>query len=171
LVDYEAAAFRKTAATHERTPMRPNCPICLILLAAVTVGCGRGNPLGRQAISGKVTLDDALLDYGTIMFGPQAPGGVSSGAVVTNGMYSIPTSQGLPPGKYLVHIASTAPNPKDTDRPADNASPEHKGMPGPGPAGLPGIDRIAPAYNVQSKIVIEVVAGQEGKFNFDVSSQ
>ena len=131
------------------------------LLLLLVVGCGPGNPLGRQAVSGKATLDGEPLDHGAISFSPESAAGVNSGTVIKSGFYAIPAAQGLPPGKYLVRINSTAPNPADAGRPID---PSVMG------SGLPGTERIAPTYNSQSRIVIEVVAGQQARFDFNAHS-
>ena len=134
----------------------------LILLLPVIVGCGPGNPLGRQAVGGKVTLDGAPLDNGTISFSPESGAGVSSGTVVKDGRYSIDAAKGLPPGKYLVRINATV---------LDSADPGRKtGVASLMQAGMPGIERIAPTYNWQSKIVVEVVGGKQSKFDFDTKS-
>ena len=42
-----------------------------VLLATIASGCGPGNPLGRKAVSGTVTLNGAPLPAGSIMFEPQ----------------------------------------------------------------------------------------------------
>ena len=124
-------------------------PSSVVLLLAVVAGCGPSNPLGRQTVSGKVTLDGAPLDQGTIAFSPvSTTEGVSSGMVIKDGEYSIPTVRGLPPGKYLVRINSAAANP--------NAKSPSVGV-APGPGNWMGTERIAPQYNEQSQIVIEVV--------------
>jgi hypothetical protein len=136
---------------------------CFLLLATC-VGCGSGNPLGRLAVNGKVTLDGAPLDQGTIEFSPEAANGVSSGANIKDGAYAISTTKGLPPGKYLVRINSLLGSPAgQKDRPEGAA---------PGMGSLrPHIERIAPTYNRESRIVVEVVAGQTAAFNFDTKSK
>ncbi len=79
---------------------------CFILASAA--GCGGGDPLQRQAVSGTVTFKGQPLDKGTITFLPAdsqskaQPGG----ATVANGQFSLPAAQGLAPGKYRVQISS-----------------------------------------------------------------
>ena len=76
--------------------------VVLVIVTAVA-GCGR-NPLGRLAISGKVTLNGRPLEQGTIAFEPTVrQTGVASGSNIVDGSYSIPTEKGLPPGE--VHCA------------------------------------------------------------------
>jgi hypothetical protein len=140
------------------------------MVLALIVGCGHGNPLGRLAVSGRVTLDGIPLDRGSISFGTQSPDGVSSGAVIKNGAFEIPTAKGLPPGKYLVQITS----PK---LPPDKSGGGSGEPAAPGPlsesdhATAVGAERIAPAYNVESKIIVEVEAGKPCRFNFDTKSK
>jgi len=134
-----------------------------ILLAAATAGCGSNNPRGRLAVSGRVTLDGTALDRGTIIFNTQAPNGVSSGAVIQRGAYSIPELKGLPPGKYLVRINSAA-LPQNTQSGSGEVA-------APGAPLAMGAERIAPRYNADSAIVVEVVAGRKASFDFDVKSK
>lgn len=139
--------------------------ISIVVLLAVTNGCGPNNPLGRLTVNGKVTLDGEPLDHGMIAFSPQTPGGVGSGAVVKNGAYAIPIENGLPPGKYLVRINSAA----LATTPA--LGPTNGGPPGPGSAIAPGTERISPHYNTQSQILVEVVLGKTAQFDFETKSK
>ena len=132
-----------------------------VLLLAV--GCGQSNPLARQAVSGHVTFDGAPLDQGTISFSPEAKGSVGGGATVKNGVYAIPAVQGLPPGKYIVRINSIVPNTAGKAKMSSVPTVD-------GPNG-PGIERIAAAYNMASKITIEVVAGRSSEFSFEAKSK
>jgi hypothetical protein len=132
--------------------MRRHLQVSLFILLVGILGCGRGNPLARQAISGHVTIDGAALDQGMIEFSPESGRGIASGAPVKDGAYSIPTAKGLPPGKYVVRINSTVLDPSKKD-------------------GITGIERLAPTYNVQSKIVVEVVAGGTTTFDFQTKSK
>lgn len=133
------------------------------LLLAVVFGCGQGNPLGRQAVNGQVTLDGAPLDQGTVSFSPESKGSVGGGATVKNGEFSIPAAQGLPPGKYVVRINSTVRNPA--------AKAKLSSVPTPNDAAGPGIERVAPAFNRASKILVEVVAGHSAEFSFAAKSK
>lgn len=133
----------------------------LVGLVAATVlvsGCGTKNPLGRVPVHGAVTLDGAPLDFGSVTFSPRSGEGTSSGAVIVNGMYSIPQEKGLPPGDYLVRInASTTP--PGSENKADAT------VPGP-----PARERIAPDFNVESDVKVTVVAGDEAVFDFNTAS-
>lgn len=143
-------------------------PVPLLACAAVLCmawGCGAGNPLGRRAVSGQVTLDGSPLDHGVVEFSPQQPGGVTSGTLIQDGRYTIHTLQGLPPGKYLVRLFS----------PSRSAEPSADGPPGPPfpgrQPGEPAKERIPPQYNLQSDLVVEVVADGDNAFDFDVRTR
>lgn len=75
--------------------------MCLSVTAA---GCGSGDSLNRKAISGTVTVDGRPVPNGSVSFEPLMAGGVGSGAVITEGKYTIEKKDGLPPGKYRVRI-------------------------------------------------------------------
>jgi hypothetical protein len=137
--------------------------ISSIIILLLLVGCGSDNPLGRQAISGRVTFDGAALDQGTIEFSPASERGVTAGAAVRNGEYSIPALKGLPPGKYIVRINSVT-----SDSAHNTQASSELGM---AVGASLGIERIAPAYNVASKITAEIVAGHAAEFNFDTKSK
>ena len=124
------------------------------VLAALLLGCGPENPLGRKAVSGKVTLDGAPLGQGNIELHPMFQGGVQSGGVITNGSYAIPAHEGVIPGKYRVSIIDFVPTPP--------LPPGH--MPGdvlpPSPP-----PKVPAEWNGKSQKTIEVT--KEGPFTFD----
>ena len=133
-------------------------PCVLLLLCVLTVGltgCGDGDPLNRKGISGTVTVDGKPVPNGSIGFEPLVAGGVGSGAVITDGKYSIDKKDGLPPGKYRVRI---------TGDDGQNFGVSEGKMPG---------DEIMPArkslvpesWNAKSKHEIDVT--DQGPFVFD----
>jgi hypothetical protein len=65
-------------------------------------GCGSDDGLNRKAVKGKVTVNGVDIPNGSITFEPLYAGGVGSGAVISQGAYSIAQKDGLPPGKYRV---------------------------------------------------------------------
>ena len=136
------------------------------VVAALIVGCGPdyGN---RQEVSGTVKLKGALLDEGVIEFRPlsteaaegeAAPeGATKTGAMILNGVYTIPRDSGLIPGKYQVLITS-----------GDGKTPENEGEL-PGPTGnIVSKDRIPPEYNVRTKQEVEVKSDQPNVFDYDI---
>ena len=125
--------------------------LCLIL----AVGCGKTD--GRVGVSGTVTFKGAPLDQGTIQFIPTEADGTPGGSPITNGNYSIPSEQGLKPGKYRILISSGDPGTAET--PAV-----------PGESGPPAKERIPPEYNRNSeqKPVIREVSADSDEINFDI---
>lgn len=138
--------------------MRPSCTIHWLVIfsfaAVLTFGCGRDNPLGRKALSGKVTLDGKPLEQGNIEFHPLFEGGVQSGGVITGGRYTIPSHEGAVPGSYRVAITDFVPTPPLPPgyMPGDNLPPSPKA-------------KIGPDWNSKSQHKIEVK--KEGPFKFD----
>ncbi len=144
---------------------------CLWLIQTATLfavlGCaGVADPLGRQAISGTVTLDGAPLKNGTIRFEPFGTQKLSTatGAIITGGSYSIQQSAGLPPGKYAVSISSHGDDAANS-LPADpqeamNAAAQAK----------PAEELIPAKYNTQTEQVVEVTKGGDNKFIFEITS-
>jgi len=126
-------------------------------LVALLCGCGEGNPLGRKPISGTVTLDGAPVPHGNISFQPLQPGGVGSGAAITDGTFSIAEEQGLPVGKYQVMIYAS--------------DPTLAVLP---PGGMPGDDvpipkeLVPPEWNINSKQTIDVKEEGPFEFKFDI---
>ena len=75
--------------------------------------------------------------------------------MITNGKYLIPREQGLPPGSYRVYISALEPTPKPTGAPGENPAPAAR-------------QRIPPEYNEESRVIIEVKADQDSKFDFAI---
>jgi hypothetical protein len=130
-----------------------------IVLLLVLPACGPSNPLGRRAITGRVTLDGAALESGHIDFAPQKPDGVASGAMIVQGEYQMKMQQGLPPGKYIVRISS----PEMAKGSAASAAPA--GVP------PPGIERVPRQYNAESTLTTEVTASGPTRFDFDLKTK
>lgn len=132
----------------------------VLLCLLPPLGCG-GNPLDRQAVSGKVVLDSKPLDHGSIQFCPErTQRGIFAGALIVNGKYEVPGSKGLPPGKYTVRISAAIPG--------SNAAPK-------GPPGMsmskPLQERIPAQYNAESRLTVEVKSGGGNAFDFALKTQ
>jgi hypothetical protein len=117
-------------------------------------GCG-GDPLGRYAISGSVSVDGTPLAKGNISFQPTENQPTSSGAVVVGGRFSIPRDSGLVVGKYRVVVNAAVPGTEGKAVPADAQ---------PGDPPPPAQELIPPEWNVASQHTIEVK--REGPFDF-----
>jgi hypothetical protein len=159
-----------------RTVIRENKPVSLCLMSVavcvasltISAGCQNKNPLDRQTVSGYVTLDGAPVKQGNIDFSPLSGAKVGSGAVILDGQYKIATLKGLPPGKYQVRIYSPKiPSTESSSgKGATGTSDPLKG----GASMVKGIEMIAPRYNTESKLTVEVAADKENSFNFDTKS-
>jgi hypothetical protein len=119
--------------------------MCLVSCA----GCGEANPLGRRPVSGRVTYQGKPVDYGAIQFTPlDLQHGVSSGAMIEGGQYSIKLTEGLPPGEYQVMVSAP-----------DRGKVEKV-------EGLPGderslaVERIPARYNLKTTLKLEVPKGR-----------
>ena len=127
----------------------------MLTVAVTSAGCGKSNPLGRKPVAGTVTVDAKPIEYGSISFSPEARSGTASGALIVNGAYAISAEKGLPPGKYLVRISASKPQP---------------GAPTEGPS-PPGIQLVAPQYNSRSTLTAEVAADTDAVFDFQTTSR
>jgi hypothetical protein len=133
----------------------------LAIVFVVLAGCGPKSD--RLAVSGKVTLNSAPLDSGSIRFTSVAGQKLfSSGAVIGDGEFHIPQEKGLPPGTYQLEISA----------PDTNAPPVvYRGAPGEPRLPPTAPERIPPEYNTNSKHTIEVAADGDNHFVFDIVSK
>jgi hypothetical protein len=128
-----------------------NCSRTLLVLAVVlaAAGCGEPNPLGRRPVYGVVTFQGQPVDYGAITFLPADPQtGISSGAMIESGKYSIKLADGLPPGNYLVMVSSP-----------DRSQVEKVEGP-PGDERTLAKERIPLKYNLQTTLKLDVPKGR-----------
>jgi hypothetical protein len=129
----------------------------MLALTLFCSGCGAGDALQRCEISGKVTLAGSQLDAGSIQFMPrdaQSGPGLSGGASIEQGEYSIPRQRGLPPGIYKVMIFAAGSKPAAQAMPGELAAPME--------------ERIPPEFNVNSEQTVTVVHGERNAFDFDI---
>ena len=123
------------------------------------VGCGPHTD--RLEINGKVTLNGAPLDGGAIRFSSLGEKKMASGAMVNGGQYDIPREKGLLPGSYRVELSA----------PDESVPPVMVRPPGGGPGSLAAPERIPAEYNENSTHTIEVTAGGDNQFDFDIVSK
>jgi hypothetical protein len=113
--------------------------------AAPLLGCGGGDGLPRQEVSGQVMLNGQPLADGTIQFQPD-PNATSpmvpGGALISGGSYRIRRAEGLVPGTYKVMIFSHGA--------ADEASAAPGAQTGPPPELVPA------KYNAMTTLTAEV---------------
>lgn len=133
----------------------------LCVLAGLATGCGSGNSLNRQALSGEVVFAGSPLDKGTIQFEPSGPNGLSTGAMIQDGKFKLPSEQGLPPGKYLVRIFSP-----------DAANLPQDALPGDSGDNPPvAKERIPEKFNVKSDQFVDVKPSGGNVFKFDIPAK
>ena len=124
-----------------------------VLLATAITGCGKPDPLNRQAVFGEIALNGTPLPDGTIEFSPVGSG-TSSGAVIQAGKFAISAEKGLPPGDYVVRISAADAGVAATEMP--------------GESNILAAELIPPRYNSESDVKFTVKADQENVFTLDV---
>jgi hypothetical protein len=152
---------KKPAKAHLARCRAPRAVIWSLAIGLLSLAsCGPHSD--RLQVSGEVTLDGVPLDGGTIRFTSlRGQKLLASGAVVQNGEYRVPAEKGLTPGSY--HVEITAP---------DSNAPPVMVRATPGGPGIPvAPERVPAEYNVDSNKTIEVSAGGDNHFVFDISSR
>lgn len=119
-------------------------------------GCGKTDPLNRQAVSGKITLNGEPLKSGTIEFAP-VENGTSSGATISNGEYSVPQAKGLPAGEYIVRISAN----DATEQPIEV----------PGESNKIAKELIPNTYNTKSTLRFRVEDKKDNVFDLHVETK
>jgi hypothetical protein len=125
---------------------------------AFAAGCGGTNSIGRQAVSGTVTLDGKPLANAVIRFeGKKADTIVEAGASVVDGQYEIAAEKGIVPGLYRVFISSMR-DTGETDMTMGKAMPKRT-------------ESLPARYNRQSTLSAEVKQGEAALFDFKLKSK
>ena len=135
------------------------------LFGTALVGCGEDLG-GREEVSGTVKLKgQSIKDGAIVMFEPLEEQGTATNVATSGGAFTVPRSNGLKPGRYLVRVTAgdgkTAVNPTNPDEP-------------PGPGGGPGSTNIIskelvpPSWNLRSKQEVTVKKGGPNKFDFNI---
>jgi hypothetical protein len=133
-------------------------------LAAIglLLGCGDKNG-GRFEVSGTVKFKNQPLKSGIVIFEPLEGQSTGGNVTLVEGAFTIPRTNGLKPGKYLVRV--TAP---DGTNPINPPDPNE----GPGPTGgrfnIMAKDLIPADWNTKSKQQITVIEEGPNRFDFDI---
>jgi hypothetical protein len=137
--------------------------------ACIASGCGSGDDLPREPISGTVTFEGQPIASGSIQFLPrQTKEGIASGGVIADGRFRVVREDGPVPGSYQVMIFASDPT--------QAASPVEP--PGPGAGATTAEKKQARAkrsaellplrYNLKSELIAEVKAGGPNVYTFDL---
>jgi hypothetical protein len=135
------------------------CTTLGFLLPALVAGVGCSGDSNRAAVSGKVTLDGLPVEQGRITFIPsEGNQGATAGAVILNGAYHVPASNGVVIGTNRVEIHATRKTSKQfpsayTGKPLDERA------------------EVVPArYNEKSELVRDIRPGKN-VLDFDLESK
>lgn len=125
-------------------------------LGLALLGCGAGDDLPREAVSGKVAIDGEPIAKGAILFKSAAADGhaMDVGGLIRDGAYSIPKAEGPIPGPYQVMI---------TEEPVaaiDPNDPTHTLPKKP--------SKLTPMYRKGMKLTAEIKKGQDNPIDFDI---
>ncbi|WLD13760.1 hypothetical protein [Planctellipticum variicoloris] len=126
----------------------------------LTSGCGKSDPLRRQALSGEVKLAGQPLDQGTIQFEPLDDKGIASGGLIKGGQFAIAKQAGLPAGQYRIMIFAPEAGAAIQDA-----------MPGDTMNAPLAKERVPAKYNTQSRETIDVSDSKKNHFVFDIPAQ
>jgi len=146
-------------------PLRACGLLGMIALAVlVPVGCGAGDDLPREPISGTVTFDGEPVKAGTIQFVPEAgKEGVSSGGIIADGGFRVAREDGPIPGKYSVMIFAAG-RPRAATKegviPGDEPKAEVKPS--------LGVGMIPMRFNLKTELTAEVKSGGPNTYTFDL---
>ncbi|HRA89579.1 MAG TPA: hypothetical protein PK992_15945, partial [Planctomycetaceae bacterium] len=145
----------------------PGLLVLGVISCVATSGCGSGGP-PRVQISGKVTLDGAPLDSGSISFIPEegVVGPMAGGEITPGGMYLIQATAGPTTGPHRVEIK------------AWQASGEHEvvgvggSTVGPSAGGAVATSKmiIPSRYNAKSELSVQIEPG-ENAHDFTLKSE
>jgi hypothetical protein len=134
-----------------------------VVASALLAGCGGGDSLPREAVSGTVKFDGAPLKSGTIQFQPTSAGETTAGiAPINDGKYTVKQSEGLVPGKYQVIITGilAPPEAPKNEMPGDTHPPR-----------APAKEVIPEKYNARSELAAQVTKEGPNTFDFDLKSK
>ncbi|MDR3632299.1 MAG: hypothetical protein P4L84_00605 [Isosphaeraceae bacterium] len=134
------------------------------------VGCGGGDDLPRQSVSGTVTLGGQPLAQGRIEFEPASPEAKTPvGGEIKDGAFRIPRDQGPTPGDYKVMITASGAMASgvDTSPGAEPPKGSKKKLPQIGPAP----ELIPKEYNSKTTLTAKVEAGKSNTFDFPLNAK
>ncbi len=126
------------------------------LAAALSGGCSRST-IQRAAVTGKVAVDHQPLAEGSIAFFPtDGTTGPSTGGIIRDGEYRIPTAAGVVVGRNRVEIRGfrqTGKTVRDLWKPGEKIQER--------------VTALGPEYNDRSTLVRDIRAG-DNRLDFDL---
>ncbi len=132
-----------------------------VLLLAAT-GCGSGDNLNRQAVSGSITLDGKPLDHGRIRLTPASnEAGTDVSTDIASGKYAFSRTDGPVPGSYKVEINSIE---------DPNFQPPAGKMPGEFVI-PPAKQNVPDKYNINTSLTTTVQSDQSAPIDFSLTSK
>jgi hypothetical protein len=132
-----------------------------LLLLVSAAGCGSGDGLNRQAISGIVTLDGWPLEGGAILLEPtsfESGKSTAVGATIRRGEFTLARDRGPIPGRYRVRIYASA----------GVQAPPHQGQTD--KTRRPMVERVPNVYNTRSELRAEVRARGPNRYRFELQA-
>lgn len=138
-----------------------------LLITFFAIGCGSGDALNRQAISGLVNVDGNPLKHGLIRLEPQ---GTTTGpgvmAEIFEGEFCFSKDNGPIPGTHRVEVEAT----QFQGFAIDNEAAYTAAVMQTGRSPL-GRNPIPAAYNTNSKLTVFVQDSDDQTFPFDLRSK
>ena len=152
----------RTASTNTTAPF-----IISVAILFAMIGCGSGDHLNRQAISGHVNVDGVPLPHGLIRFVPQGtttgPGAMTE---INDGQFCFSKDSGPIPGTHRIEIEAT----QFQGFAIDNEAAYTAAMMQTGRSPL-GRNPIPTTYNTNSTLTAFVQDTNDQTFPFDLRSK
>ena len=152
----------RTASTNKTATVIISIPILLAM-----IGCGSGDPLNRQAVSGRVNVDGVPLPHGLIRFLPQGttsgPGAMTE---INDGQFCFSKDSGPIPGTHRVEVEAT----QFQGFAIDNEAAYTAAVMQTGQSPL-GSNPIPAAYNINSTLTAFVQDSNDQTIPFDLRSK
>lgn len=141
-----------------------------LALSMGLVGCGSGDELPREPVSGTVTLGGQPLAQGRIEFEPNSPEAKTPvGGMIKDGTFKIPRAEGPTPGDYKVMITASAPAAPGVDTSPGAEAP--KGSKVKAPQLGPYPELVPKEYNSKTTLTAKVEAGKNNAFEFPLNAK
>jgi hypothetical protein len=143
-------------STQKHAGFRPASSLLSLTLGLALAGCGGGDGLPREPISGSVAVDGDPVVKGAILFKTASndQAAMDIGGLIRDGKYSIPRAEGPVPGTYQVMIT------EEPQAVADPNDPTHT---------LPmKPSKLTPLYRKGMNLTAEVKPGQTNTIDFNI---